>query len=564
MKDDEIKTLIYRYALINAANHKGKAQKGAVMGIIMSSHPEIRGKAKKVTQLAEDVVGTVNSMDLSEQKLELEKLGVKETVVEKRREEKGLVDLPNLKGPVVMRFAPNPSGPLHIGHARAAILNQEYLKRYGGRLILRLEDTDPRRVDPEAYQMIEEDLTWLRVKWQERVIQSDRIPLYYEHAEKLIELGAAYMCTCEGSKFKNLKDESKPCPCRELTVEKNLDLWKKMDSMPEGGAVLRVKTDINHKNPAIRDWVAMRIVEDEHPRVGSKYRVYPLMNFAVTVDDHLLGITHVLRGKDHLANSEKQEYLYHHFGWEIPTFIHYGRLKMEDVALSTSKARKGIEEGLYTGWDDPRLGTIRAIQRRGIKPEALRELMVEIGIKMADTIVSWKKIYGLNRPLLEETSNRYFFIPNPVKVEIEGLPKSVEGLIKRPLHPDFPERGYRELNFEGDLYLPADDVGDAKKTGKPLRLIDAVNIKFEDEKVQYVSADLEYARKAGSKIVQWVAVSSGLKAEIVMPDTSILEGILEASGIALKVDDVVQLERFGFTRVDQVNGDKIRFYFAHK
>jgi glutamyl-tRNA synthetase len=564
MKDDEIKTLIYRYALINAAKHKGKAQKGAVMGSIMSSHPEVRGEAKNVAQFIGDVLETVNSMDLSQQKLELKKLGFKETVVEKKKEKKGLVDLPDIKGPVIMRFAPNPSGPLHIGHARAAILNQEYLKRYGGKLILRLEDTDPRRVDPDAYQMIEEDLNWLKVKWQEKFIQSDRIPLYYEYAEKLIELGAAYMCTCEGSEFKKLKDESQPCPCRELPVEENRELWKKMGSMPEGGAVLRVKTDLDHKNPAIRDWVAMRIVEDEHPRIGSKYRIYPLMNFAVAVDDHLLGITHVLRGKDHLANSEKQEYLYHHFGWKIPTFVHYGRLKMEDVALSTSKARKGIEEGLYTGWDDPRLGTIRAIHRRGIKPEALRELMVEIGIKMADTIVSWKKIYGLNRPLVEKTSNRYFFVPNPVKVEIEDLPKSLEGLIERPLHPDFPERGCRELNFEADICIPAEDLGDAKKTGKPLRLIDAVNIKFDQEKIQYVSTDLEYARKAGSKIVQWVAASSGLKAEIIMPDTSLVEGVLEASGMVLKVDDVVQLERFGFARVDQVNGSKIRFYFAHK
>ena len=156
------------------------------------------------------------------------------------------------------------------------------------------------------------------------------------------------------------------------------------------------------------------------------------------------------------------------------------------------------------------------------------------------------------------------FVPNPVKIEIEGLPKSVEGLIKRPLHPDFPERGYRELNLEADLYIPAEDVGDTKKTGKPLRLIDAVNIKFQEEKVQYISADLEYARTEGSRIVQWVDAASGLQAEIVMPDNSMVEGILEASGKVLKVDEVVQLERVGFARVDQVKKSKIRFYFAHK
>src|SRR5690606_17987557 len=110
----------------------------------------------------------------------------------------------------------------------------------------------------------------------------------------------------------------------------------------------------------------------------------------------------VLRGKDHLANSEKQEYLYHHMGWDVPEFIHYGRLKMDDVRLSTSQARQGIEEGTYSGWDDPRLGTIRAIARRGIQPAAIRELMMEIGVKIADSTVTWKKIYGLNRAFLED------------------------------------------------------------------------------------------------------------------------------------------------------------------
>ncbi len=241
--------------------------------------------------------------------------------------------------------------------------------------------------------------------------------------------------------FKKLKDECVPCPCRELPVEHSMKLWKELKTMDEGQAVLRVKTDIEHKNPAIRDWVAMRVVEAEHPLTGNKYRVYPMMNFSVTIDDHLMGVTHVLRGKDHLANSEKQRYLYEHFGWKVPVFVHYGRLKMEDVALSTSKARQGIEDGLYSGWDDPRLGTLRAIARRGIQPEALEELMMEIGPKISDAIVSWKKVSGLNRSILEETSNRYFFVPNPTMIEIQNLPDSEVGIIERPLHPDHTGKG---------------------------------------------------------------------------------------------------------------------------
>ncbi|SCG85891.1 glutamate--tRNA ligase [Methanobacterium congolense] len=566
---EEIEQIVYRDALENAVRHKGSAQPGAVIGSVMSTHAELRSEAKTVAAAAGKIVAKVNAMDPETQKAELEKLGgLKEK--KKRVEEKGLADLEDVDGEVVLRFAPNPSGPLHIGHARAAILNNEYVKRYGGKLIFRIEDTDPRRVEPSAYQMIEEDLKWLGFNWNEKVIQSDRMETYYQYAEELIKLGQAYMCTCDGGDFKKLKDELKACPCRDNTVEENLKLWKELFTMEEGEAVLRVKTDIKHKNPAIRDWVAMRVVEHEHPRTGTKYRVYPMMNFSVTVDDHLGGVTHVLRGKDHLANSEKQKYLYNHFGWKIPVFIHYGRLKMEDVALSTSKARAGISDGTYTGWDDPRLGTIRAIERRGIKAEALHELMVEIGAKMADATVSWKKIYGLNRQILEDSSDRYFFVKNPVKVDIINLPEEEEGIIKRPLHPNFPERGNRELPFNGKVYLTMEDVN---KTGKGgiLRLMDAVNLEFKydvcncgDRKAAYHSSDLEEARSAGAMIVQWVPSKEAINAEVVMPDATSVSGFIEPAASNLKVDDVVQLERFGFARVDKALNHKIKFYFAHK
>lgn len=558
---EEVEKIIYKYALLNAVKHKGSAQSGAVVGVVMGSHPELRKDSQKIVQLTAEITGQVNSLSLDEQKSELEKLGIKETVKEKKQEKGGLVDLPNVDGKVVLRFAPNPSGPLHIGHARAAILNQEYVNRYGGKMILRVEDTDPRRVDPDAYQMIPEDLKWLGVQWQEEYIQSDRIKVYHEYAQKLIELGEAYMCTCSGDEFKKLKDASQACSCRDMSVEDNLERWEKMPEMAEGTAVLRVKTDLQHKNPAIRDWVAMRIVDVEHPRIGTKFRVYPMMNFAVTVDDHLMGVTHVLRGKDHLANSEKQKYLYNHFGWDIPEFIHYGRLKMEDVALSTSQAREGIENGFYTGWDDPRLGTIRAIARRGIMQEAIRELMLEIGVKIADSTVSWKKIYGLNRNLLEEVSNRYFAVFNPEKVEIKDLPESLKGTIKRAKHPDFPDRGYRELPFDGDIYLDQKDI--QSNQNKVLRLMDAVNI-FIGEEIAYHSSSLEDARSEGARIVHWVPIKSNNPVNLVMPDAQILKGFIEPSSDELDVNDVVQLERVGFARLDSIGDRKLTFCYAHK
>jgi len=558
---DKLKKLIKKQALINATSHKGQAQPGAVMGMIMGNHPEYRKQAGEISKLAAQIVGEINQMSREVQKEQLDKLGGH--VAKKKTEKvKGLADLPDVDGEVVLRFAPNPSGPLHIGHARAAILNQEYRKRYGGKLILRVEDTDPRRVDPEAYQMIPEDLKWMQVEWDEEIIQSDRMEIYYQHAEELIKRGGAYMCTCPGNVFKELKDSSQACPHRDASVEENLALWHQMPETAEGEMVLRVKTDIPHKNPAIRDWVAMRVVEDTHPRVGSKYRVYPMMNFSVAVDDHLCGVTHVLRGKDHLANSEKQEYLYHHMDWEVPQFIHYGRLKMEDILLSTSKARQGIEDGTYSGWDDPRLGTIRAIAKRGIQAEAIRKLMMEIGVKIADSTVSWKKIYGLNRGFLEDKANRYFMVANPHVVEIEGIPDSLKGTVERPLHPDHPDRGMRQLDFEDMIYLDRNDI--PTNPEQVLRVMDAVNITFQDGEAHYHSAGLEEARKAKAKIVQWVPLKGVVVIEVVMPDATVVTGYAEHSISSVKGGDVVQLERVGFARLDQINGHILRFYYAHK
>ena len=395
--------------------------------------------------MAGKIVAKVNSLSLDEQKEEMEKFNL-EVKTQKQVKEVGLQELPGTHENIVLRFAPNPSGPLHIGHTRAAVPNAEYVKRHDGKLILRIEDTDPKRVFEPAYEMIPEDLEWLGIHPDEIVYQSDRFEIYYDYARHLIEKGAAYMCTCDGATFKELKDDCKACPCRSNSVNENLELWEKFDTMEAGEAVLRLKTDIQHKNPAIRDWVAMRLVDEKHPRLGNKYRIYPMMNFSVALDDHLMGMTHVLRGKDHLANSEKQKYLYNHMGWDVPEFIHYGRLKMEDITLSTSKALAGIEEGIYSGWDDPRLGTLRAVARRGINPKAIYDLITEIGVKMADSAISWKKIYGLNRNLLEPIANRYFFVENPILVNVNGY-EAGSVVIERPLHADYLDRGNRLLTF---------------------------------------------------------------------------------------------------------------------
>ena len=213
----------------------------------------------------------------------------------------------------------------------------------------------------------------------------------------------------------------------------------------EGQAVVRVKTELEHPNPAVRDWPALRIIDTKkypHPRVGSKYIVWPLYNLAAGLDDHLMGMTHIIRGKEHYTNMVRQKYMYKHLGWEYPEAIHYGRLKITGAFLSKSKIVAGIKEGTYAGFDDPRLGTFAALRKRGITPEAIKKMIIDVGIKSNDVTFSWENLYSYNRKILDASSNRYFFVSEPIELKVTQVPKTFHA--KLPLHPEKPERGFRE------------------------------------------------------------------------------------------------------------------------
>jgi glutamyl-tRNA synthetase len=554
----EPEQLIRKYALQNAVQYSGKATSGAVLGKVMAENPELRARAKEISALARSIIEQVNGMGLEAQTKALEELAPELLVKESKVREAGLPDLKGVTGEVRMRMAPNPSGPLHVGHSRMAILNDEYVKRYGGTCYNRFEDTDPARIDPTGYDTIPEDFEWLGVRIDKTIVQSERFEIYYDIAKKLLEMGKAYVCTCKPEHWRELKNQKKPCPHRDQPLEEQLVRWDKMfdgSYKPEEGSLM-VKTDLQHPNPAIRDFVGLRIDDTPHPRTGTKYRVYPLMNLAVAVDDHLLDLTHVLRGKDHLNNTYRQEFVFDYFGWKKPVYIHYGRISLEDVQLSTSKMSKGIKEGLYTGWDDPQLGTLRALRRRGIRPEALRRYWIDVGIKEVDIGFSWKTLYSFNRDIIDDGADRYFFVSDPVKVKIEGAPKL---MAKAPLHPDHPERGFRELVVGPDssVFISKDDLASSPKR---LRLKDLCNIQLEGDSAKYDGNDLSVL-KEGVQIVHWAPTSSP-QAEVLMTDGTVKRGVAE-KGIVDAVGKVVQLERFAFVRVEQVS-PIIRCIFSHR
>ncbi len=557
---EEMYAIIRKYALQNAILHDGKANYKAVMGKIMAENPELRKRAKELIGEVKKVVEEVNNLGVGRQREELERLAPELLDRKKRDEKKELEDLPDVKGEVRMRLAPSPSGPMHLGQSRMAILNDEYVKRYGGKLFLRIEDTNPNNILPEAYDMIPEDLEWLGVKIHEIVIQSNRFQIYYNYARKLLEMGKAYITTVPAEEWRKLKNEKKPTPDRELPPDEHLERWEKMlaGDYDDGEAVYVVKTDLQHPNPAIRDWAAFRIIKDaEHPRVGNKYIVYPLMNISVAVDDHELQLTHVLRGKDHLNNTYRQMYLYDYFGWKKPVYIHYGWVTMRDTILKTSLIKDGIRKGEFEGWDDPRLGTLRALAKRGIRPEAIRRYWIEVGLKSVDIEFSWDNLYAYNRDLVDPIANRFFFVWNPKEIAIEGVD---ELHAKAPYHPG-EDSGFREYTLKRPINVfVVREEWDKIKDGTLLRLKDLCNVEKEGDHGKYAGNDVSVIKK-GAKIIHWCPPKS-LPAEVHMPDGSVLSGYAEPL-IKGTDEKVVQFERFGFCKIYS-DGEKIEGYFAHR
>jgi len=575
----EDKEAIRKIALLNALLHDGKAQVQPVLGKLLAERPHLKAKIKETISAIAEIIEEVNRLSVDEQKKMVEERWPEALVREKVEAERVLPPLPKVEKyeRVVTRFSPNPDCVLHLGSARAIVLSYEYAKMHQGLFYLRFEDTDPKLKRPALpfYGSIREDLIWLGCKWGAEFIQSDRLPIYYEHAERLLKGGYAYVCTCRREEFRKKVTAQKPCPCRDQTPDEHLSRWKRMldGTYQEGKAVVRIKTDLGHPNPAVRDWPALRIIDTRrypHPRVGGQYRVWPLYNFACGVDDHLMGITHIIRGKEHLTNQVRQEYMYRHFGWKYPEAIHYGRLKITGALLSKSKIVQGMREGVFKSWDDPRLATFSALRRRGFTPEAIRRLIIDVGPKTADVVLSWENLYAYNRKIVDPIANRYFFVHNPIQLTVKDVPHAFTA--KLSLHPDYTERGFRQfeikpLEGEASFWVSSDDM-DFLKTGEVIRFMGLFNIQVEKVEGHWIAAvfhseSYEEAKKTNAPLIHWIPIGADMPCEVVMPDASVVEGIAEGNCKSLHVNDVIQFERFGFTRVDKLN-KKLTAYFAHR
>ena len=558
-----IKDKIKYFALENAIKFNGKANPGAVVGKLLALDPELK---KEMSTLGKEIaltVKNVNSMSLDDQKNKFDLLDKIDKP--KREERKGLPDLPNaIIGKVVTRIPPEPSKYNHIGHALSFLINYMYAVKYEGKCLLKFEDTNPEKVTQEFSEAMEQDiLGYLGIKADKVIYISADMEHMYNEAVRLIKLSKAYVCFCDRQDMQDLRHKGESCDHCKLDINKNLEEWQNMldKKYKEGQAILRLRANMTALNQVMRDPVLFRISYTNHYKHGDKYCVWPLYDFENSVEDCKYGVTHILRSNEFgTMRNELQNYIKDALGYEKQTIVHYGRFNIKGATTKGREIRELISSGKVTGWDDPSLVTLRALKRRGIVKETFYEMVNRVGMSKNQSNIDWTLIESINRSVLDPSVNRYFFVKDPIKVNIKGSPDQDIAL---NLHPDHPKRGSRKFSTKDEFYLAKDDVKNFR-VGKLIRLMDCLNFKLNGKNYEFDSIDYEIYKKNGSGIIQWLPVDEKvMKVEIRMPDNKIVKGFAESTIKNLKIDNVIQFQRFGFCRLDQIKDNKYLFWFTN-
>ena len=556
--DDQSRAVVEKAALVNATRHGGRAELGAVIGRVLAELPELRSKAGLVSKEASAVVKKINSMSVAEQQ-KLQSQRFPETKEPEEKEGRvGLPPLPNaIKGKTAFRLPPEPSGYMTIGHAMAFTINYLYKEQYDGELWLRFEDTNPRKVFPQYYEIFRKGIAWLGIRCDHEKNVSDDVELIYEHGKKLLEQGNAYVCSCDEARVKRLRFEGTECEHRSNSVDSNLRVWGELvdKKYKEGSYVVRFKGDMQNPNYSLRDTNLFRIIDALHPLTRTKYTLWPTYDLANAVEDEICGITHVLRSSE--FRNELQQLIRDALGFRHLEVIQFSRFNFKGAPVAKRLLRPLVEKKLVSGWDDPRMPTVEGLRRRGIIPQTIRDFTLQVGYTKTEHEYDWSMLLSLNRKLLDPFSKRIFFVPDPTLLTVRGAPKRKVTL---PFHPQ-NDLGSRSIETTGEFYVASGDLKGLKK-GSTFRLMDLYNVE--------VAADGQKpnAKYAGDELIpnsrkfQWVT-SSHHEVKVTVPDVLFLEGdkfnedsLKEVSGFAeesvsaLKVGDIVQFPRFGFARLD--------------
>jgi glutaminyl-tRNA synthetase len=397
-------------------------------------------------------------------------------------------------GRVHTRFPPEPNGYLHIGHAKSICLNFGLARQYGGKCNLRFDDTNPVTEDTDYVESIQRDVKWLGFDWEERkYFASDYFPKLYDFAVELIKQGKAYVCSLSAEEIREYRGDfttpGRDSPYRNRSVDENLDLFNRMRAgeFPDGKHTLRAKIDMTSPNPVLRDPPIYRIRHAHHHRTGEAWPIYPLYDFAHCLSDALEGITHSVC----TLEFENRRVLY---DWIVDQLIkgdrpyqyEFSRLNLNYTVMSKRKLLKLVNEGIVSGWDDPRMMTISGLRRRGFTPASIRDFATRVGVSKTEQLIDMGVLELCIREDLNETAPRAMAVLRPLKVVVENYPEGQVEMLDVQNHPQKPEMGTRQVPFMRELYIEADDfMEDPPKgffrlaPGKEVRLRSAYFIKCE-------------------------------------------------------------------------------------
>jgi glutaminyl-tRNA synthetase len=510
------------------------------------------------------------------------------------------------------RLPPEPNGYLHIGHVKAWMIDYLIAKENGGELILRFDDTNPVKEETEFVDAIMEDTRWLGIEWAKVTYASDYFDELYEWAQKLVLMGKAYVDDQSPEEVSanrgTFTEPGKESPYRNRDVEENLDLLERMKNgeFSDGSRVLRAKIDMAHPNLNMRDPVMYRIIhEPPHHRTGSRWKIYPMYDWTHGQNDSMEGITHSLCSLEYRDHRPLYEWFPEQLGVFKPRQIEFARLNLNYTVMSKRKLRRLVDEGYVTGWDDPRMPTLRAMRRRGYTPEAIRDFVQRMGYSTVATsnsgvVADIALLEECVRDDLNKTSARRMAVLHPLKVVIDNYPNELVEEMEAINNPEDPNAGTRKVPFSKVLYIEQDDFRETPPPkyyrlfpGNEVRLRYAYFVKcthvVKNESGEIVEVHCTYdpatrggdapdGRKVKSTI-HWVSARHAKEVEVCMYDRlfskedpeegeegfitalnpnsfHVLTGYVEPSLAHTRPGERFQFERVGYFCTDQGSTDE--------
>ncbi|MFH2102627.1 MAG: glutamine--tRNA ligase/YqeY domain fusion protein [Chloroflexota bacterium] len=362
------------------------------------------------------------------------------------------------------RLPPEPNGYLHIGHVKAFLIDFNTAEEHGGELYLRFDDTNPAKEEVEYVEAIKDDTRWLGIHWVKETYASDYFDKLYAWAVRLIEKGLAYVDDQSPEEVSarrgTLTEPGTNSPFRDRPAEENLDLLARMKAgeFPDGSRVLRAKIDMSHPNMVMRDPVMYRIIhEPPHHRTGAEWCIYPMYDWSHGQNDSMEGITHSLCSMEYEIHRPLYEWFLEQLGEFIPRQIEFARLNLTYAMMSKRKLRKLVEAGIVSGWDDPRLITLRGLRRRGVTPEAIRDFIDRVGVAKTNSWIEMALLESYIRDDLNKRSPRRMAVLKPLKLVIDNYPEGQVEEMEAVNNPEDPAAGTRKLPFARVLYIEQDD-----------------------------------------------------------------------------------------------------------